>query len=273
MPEIAARAVPEEASAGGHRAAKRALEIIETVAASPEAVSLSDIARRVDLPKSSAHALIRTLDEEGYLVRDARGAYSLGPRLLRLLNQLPHRFDLPRVARPIMEELVNAIGETAILGIRQGTQIVYVEQVEARKFIRYVAPLGEPRPLHCTSIGKVHLAHMDPGQAASLLGDGKLERYTKHTVVGLPALKRELNAVREQGYALNREESMQGVAAIAAPVFEGGTDQGKVIAGLSIAGPAERIRDELDDVREPLMAAAHRIGAGVKPRSVRGADR
>src|SRR5262245_35637333 len=155
-------AAPERTSDGGHRAAKRALEVIEHVAASPRPVSLSEIAREVGLPKSSAHALIRTLDNEGYLQRDVRGEYSLGPRLLRLLGSLPHRFELPRVARPIMQELVDELGETAILGILQGSEILYVEQVEAPQVIRYVAPLGEPRPLGVTSIGKVHLALGEP---------------------------------------------------------------------------------------------------------------
>src|SRR5262245_58518128 len=167
-------AAPERTSDGGHRAAKRALEVIEYVAASPRPVSLSEVAREVGLPKSSAHALIRTLDAEGYLQRDDRGEYSLGPRLLRLLGSLPHRFELPRVARPVMQELVDQVGETAILGIRQGDEIVYVEQVEAPQVIRYVAPLGEPRPMQVTSIGKVLLALMPAGEADAVLAGAKL---------------------------------------------------------------------------------------------------
>ena len=158
------RSSRRQAGARGDRARRRL--------AAP--VSLSEIAREVGLPKSSAHALIRTLDNEGYLQRDDRGEYSLGPRLLRLLGSLPHRFELPRVARPIMQELVDELGETAILGIRQGDAIVYVEQVEAPQVIRYVAPLGEPRPLHATSIGKVHLASMPPDESDALLGEHEL---------------------------------------------------------------------------------------------------
>jgi DNA-binding IclR family transcriptional regulator len=257
---------PDEPASGGHRAAKRALELIEHVAASPEPVSLSELARQVGLPKSSAHALARTLDDEGYLDRDERGAYTLGSRLLRLLGQLPDRYELPRVARPIMQELVDELDETAILGVRQGTAIVYIEQVEAPQFIRYAAPLGSPRPMHATSIGKVHLAFLPPDEAGALLRDLELERFTDSTRVDKRAIKAELEAVREVGYALNREESMAGVAAIALPVFEGGDPDARLVAGLSVAGPAERVRDELPDLAERLRDAARRIGAGVKPR-------
>ena len=253
----------ERSSDGGHRAAKRALEVIEHVAASPQPISLSEIAREVGLPKSSAHALIRTLDAEGYLQRDERGNYSLGPRLLRLLGSLPHRFELPRVARPIMQELVDELGETAILGIRQGDEIVYVEQVEAPQVIRYVAPLGEPRPMHGTSIGKVHLALMPPEEAKGILDAATLEALTANTLTERRAIEDDLAAVRERGFALNREESVEGVVAVAVPIREGGSPDGAMIAGLSVAGPADRMRDELDRMPERMVEAARRIGAGV----------
>lgn len=256
----------ESGSSGGHRAAKRALELIEHVAASGEPVSLSELARQVDLPKSSAHALARTLADEGYLLRDDRGAYSLGPRLLSLLGRLPQRFELPRVARPLMQKLVEDLGETAILGVRQGHEIIYIEQVEAPQMIRYVAPLGEPRPLHCTSIGKTLLAHMDPAEADALLRGARLERFTEHTTTTLKGLKAELAEIREQGYAVNHEESMAGIAAIAVPVREGGAAGGRVIAGLSMTGPSSRMVGDLVDAKPRLEAAAQQIGAGVQPR-------
>jgi IclR family transcriptional regulator, acetate operon repressor len=254
----------QESESGGHRAAKRALELIEHVAAAPEPVGLSELARQVGLPKSSAHALARTLDDEGFLERDDKGAYQLGPRLLRLVLQLGHRFELPRVARPIMEELVTEIGETAILGVRHGSGIVYVEQIEAPQYIRYAAPMGEPRPLHNTSIGKVHLAAMPLEEARALLRELKLERTTQHTKVAVNAIMSELSTIRVQGYATNREESVAGVAAVAVPVFEGGAPGGALIAGLSMAGPAERLRDRLDGLAPRLTHAAEQIGAGAK---------
>jgi IclR family acetate operon transcriptional repressor len=165
-----------------------------------------------------------------------------------------------------MQELVDDLGETAILGIRQGNQVVYIEQVEAPQMIRYVAPLGEPRPLHSTSIGKTILASMDPAEAEALLRETKLERFTEHTIVSLRALKSELSKIREQGFALNHEESMAGIAAIAVPVQEGGSANGPLIAGLSMTGPASRMNGDLAAFKPRLEAAARKIGAGVQRR-------
>jgi IclR family KDG regulon transcriptional repressor len=249
-----------DTDAGGHRAAKRALELIEHVAAAPEPVGLSELARQVGLPKSSAHALARTLDDEGFLERDEKGAYRLGPRLLRLLLQLGHRFELPAVARPIMHDLVHELQETAILGVRQDTSIMYVEQIEAPQYIRYAAPMGEPRPLYASSIGKVHLAAMPIEQARTLLRHSKLERLTPQTKVAINAIMAELSKVRMQGYAVNIEETVSGVAAVAVPVFQGGDPRQPVLAGLSIAGPADRIRARLDEIPDRLKQAAQAIG-------------
>jgi IclR family acetate operon transcriptional repressor len=267
MPKRAVASSADDSSAsGGHRAARRALELIEQVAASPEPVNLSDLARAVGLPKSSAHALLHTLAEDGYLRRDERGAYTLGPRLLTLLASLPQRFELPRVARPVMQQVVAELRETAILGVLQGTQVVYVEQVEAPELIRYVAPLGEPRPLHATSIGKTILACLPPEEANALLAQVKLERFTEHTIVGMRALKAELARIRERGFALNHGESMRGIAAIAVPIRQGGAPAGTVIAGLSLAGPASRMDADLTHLAPRLHAAAHEIGRAVQPR-------
>jgi DNA-binding IclR family transcriptional regulator len=249
-----------EPDTGGHRAAKRALELIEHVAAAPEPVGLSELARQLGMPKSSAHALARTLDDEGFLERDDKGAYRIGPRLLRLMLQLGHRFELPAVARPIMHDLVHELQETAILGVRQDTSILYVEQIEAPQYIRYAAPMGEPRPLYASSIGKVHLAAMPVEQARTLLRHSRLERLTPQTKVGINAIMTELSTVRMQGYAVNVEETVSGVSAVAVPVFQGGDPREPVLAGLSIAGPAERMRDRLDEIAVRLKEAAKAIG-------------
>lgn len=255
-----------EPTGGGHRAAKRALELIEQVASSREPVRLSELARRLGLPKSSAHALARTLDEEGFLERDRRGAYTLGPRLLSLLGRLPDRLQLPRVARPVLQELVEDLGETALVGVRRNTDVVYIEQVETPQFMRYVAPLGEPRPLHCTSIGKVLLAGLPGDEADVLLRSAPLQAFTVYTKVEISSIVAELEAIRRQGFSMNREESVSGVTGVAVPIYEGGRAGSPPLAGVSMVGPTERMATKLDVVPERLMDAAARIGASLKSR-------
>lgn len=249
---------------GQHRAAKRALDIIELVASSKDPISLSEVCRRANLPKSSAHSLLHTLAVENYLERDAHNRYTLGSRLLQLLGQLPRQFELPRVARPIMQQAVDELGETSLLGIRRGTEIIYIDQVEAPQFIRYVAPVGEPRPIYCTSMGKLFLSEMPVADARALLELVDRTARSDYTKVDIGEILTELDAIRSQGYALNREESIPGVIAVGAPIREGGAPDGRLVAGVSLVGPADRMGPKLRDARERVVAAAEAIGLGVK---------
>lgn len=243
-----------------HRAAKRALELIEIVADGDGGLTLSELAVRAGVPKSTAHALLHTLTEETFLERSpSEGRYTIGPRLLRLLGRVPDQFELPRIARPIMQQIVDEFGETALLGIRRGAHILYVEQVEAPQFIRYVVPLGEPRPLHCTSIGKLFMAYMEPADLRSLLRESPPQSYTAHTETDIDGLLRQARSVRAEGVGYNREESIAGATAVAAPIFAGGKPQAPMIAGISLVGPSQRVRPHLDEGRTLVLAAAERI--------------
>ncbi len=250
-----------------HRAAKRVLELIEIVAASDRPLSLSELARRADLPKSTTHSLVHTLASEGFLERASDGGhYSLGGRLLRLLIQLPQRFELSRVARPVMQRLVDEIGETSLIGVRRGDKILYVEQVEAPQFIRYVAPLGELRPLYCTSIGKLFMANMPASELRTLLRDHPPHSFTTYTKTNIGENLAEARAVKERGYGLNREESVSGVTAIAAPIHQAGDPEAPLIAGLALVGPSDRMGPKLEQARELVLDAGTQIALAVRSR-------
>jgi DNA-binding IclR family transcriptional regulator len=250
-----------------HRAARRSLEIIEAVATDGGGLSLSELARRVQLPKSTAHTLVQTLAADGFLEREAHaGRYVLGPRMLRMRGRLPDQFELPRVARPMMEALVEEVGETAILGVRSGGSIMYVEQVEAPQYIRYAAALGEARPLYASSIGKLFIAAMSPAALEELMSEsppGRLTESTKTTPDEIVAESREIAAL---GYALNRGETIEGVMAVAAPIYRGSREQATLLAGLSVAGPADRVSRRLDQIRPAVVQTAEQIGLALKPR-------
>lgn len=250
-----------------HRAARRSLEIIEAVAVSDAGLSLSELARRVELPKSTAHSLLQTLAADGFLERDPdRGHYLLGSRMLRMLGRLPDQLELPRVARPLMEALVDQVGETAILGVRAGTSIVYVQQVEALQYIRYAAPLGEARPLCASSIGKLFMAAMSPAALGELLDASPPTRLTDSTKIRPDEIVAEARQVAVLGYALNDGETIDGVTALAAPVHRASDPDGPLVAGLSVAGPTERLRRKLEEVRPLVVQTAVRIGLTLKPR-------
>ena len=253
----------DEVRPGEHRAARRALELIEHVANSQSPVSLSELSRSLDVPKSSVHALVRTLTAERYLEHSVEGlGYTLGPRLLRLIGRV-RDVHVPRVARPVMQRLVGEIEETAILGVRQADAVIYVEQVEAAQFVRYAAPLGSTRPLHCTTVGKLFLAEMTDEYAGRLLSHLKLDAFTDQTKVDVASVLADLAEVRAKGYAVNREESIASVIAVAAPVYESTAMGRHLVAGLSLAGPSDRMADKLADATCRVVAAADEISADI----------
>jgi IclR family transcriptional regulator, KDG regulon repressor len=247
-----------------HRAAKRSLELIEQVATAQDAVSLTELARALDLPKSSTHALARTLTDEGFLDRGAEsGRYSAGPRLVKLVHALQGQFRLSEVAHPIMQDVAQDLGETILLGVRRNQSIYYIDQIEAPQPLRFVPPVGEPRPLHCTSIGKLFLAFMTPALCDSVLGHDALPSYTEFTLLDREALNAELDAVRVRGFATNREESMAGLSAVAVPIWRGNDAKGTLVAGLSAAGPTDRMLPRFSATRDRLLVAAQTIAERV----------
>lgn len=250
-----------------HRAARRSLEIIEAVAIDGGGLSLSELARRVDLPKSTAHSLVQTLAADGFLERDGdAGHYTLGPRMLRMLGRLPDQFGLPRVARPIMEALVERVGETAILGVRSGSSIIYVEQVETPQYIRYAAQLGEARPLYSSSIGKLFIAAMSPAALNRLLEESPPVRLTAAAKTRRDEIVAESREIAAEGFALNQGETIDGVAALAAPIYRGSDPKATLLAGLSVAGPADRLGRRVAEFRPLVIEAAQQIGLALKPR-------
>lgn len=265
MPTLSSGRMPD--TDAHHRAARRSLEIIEAVATDRGSLTLSELARRVQLPKSTAHTLVQTLAADGFLEREIdTGRYVLGPRMLRLLGRVPDQFELPRVARPFMQSLVEQVGETAILGVRRGPAIIYLEQVEASQYIRYAAPLGEARPLYSSSIGKLFVAAMSPSVRSLLLEESPPTPLTSSTRTRTDEILSEARDVAANGYAFNRGETIAGVFAVAAPIHRVTGSGPTLVAGLSVAGPSDRLRDRIDELRPHVVVTAAQIESALRPR-------
>lgn len=223
-----------------NRSALRTMHLIEAVTSSSEDLTLSELAEITETPKSSLHSLVKTLSRERYL-RTAGNGYAVGPRLLALVSRLPRQLDLARAARPIMQELVDDVRETCVLGVRSGSSVVYIEEVEGPHWLRYVAPLGVSRELHASALGKSILAYTPPDEAETLLRRTERRRLTPNTKTSLRELRTEFAETRQRGWAVSRAESIEGVLGIAAPVLD---DRGHAIAGIAIAAPFDRLGDD-----------------------------
>ncbi len=228
--------MPNEERAG-LQSVNRAIRALELIAEQGE-LGVSELGRRLGVHKATASRLVSTLAARGLVERDPSSEkYRLGFGLIRLAGAAMAGLDLVRTAHPILEELADRTRETVNLGVLSGDAVVYVDQVTGMRSIVAMSWVGRRTPLHCTSNGKVLLAYMDGSDLERALSQ-PLERATERSVIDPEALRRQLGQVVARGYAQTLEELEEGLNAVAAPIRQA---DGKVIAALSVSGPAFRM--------------------------------
>ncbi len=236
---------------GAVQSVDRALVLLEALALAESPVGVGELATRTGLPQGTAHRLLQTLQQRGYVRHDAARKYSVGNAAIRLADAAQR--SLARTARPYLAELVEMSGETANLAVLEGDDIVYVAQVPSPHTLRMFAEVGRHVSPHATAVGKVLLAELPDDQVFSLLRRTGLPARTSATVTDLDALVAELDDVRTRGWAVDEQEQETGVRCVAVPVRDGG---GQVLAALSLSGPAERFGGGRDP---ELVAAMQRV--------------
>lgn len=242
---------------GGVQSVDRAITVLEILARRGEA-GVSEVASEIAVHKSTAFRLLGALEGHG-LVEQAedRGKYRLGFGLIPLAGAVSDRLDVTRQGRAVCARLAAEMGETINLAVLQQHWAVNVDQALGPSTVSTHNWIGRLTPLHCTSSGKILLAHVPAERRAQLLAASGMEQLTPRTVTLAGTLDAELAKVRTAGYAVALEEYEMGLNAVAAPVHD---RSGAVIAALSVSGPAYR----LDEVRlvaltAPLMSGAMEI--------------
>ena len=239
----------------------KAFRVIEEIVSHQEkGLSFSEIVSSTNLPKASAHRILKTLVNMGYLRYDSEtGKYRGGLKLFCLGSEVMTHFDLKSYLRPHLMNLHKETGHTCHLGIRNGNMGVYIDKIESQDYgIKLFSEVGRSFPLHCTALGKVLLASMDPEKRKEIL-NGELESYTPRTITHPSILEEELEQVRERGYGVDHEEITRGIICVAAPAFN---HEGGLIAGISVSFPSfieeERgITKEIDAVKRCASAISH----------------
>lgn len=234
----------------------RAISVLQTIARLGE-VGVTEIARELDVHKSTVSRLLSTLQARGMVEQDLDGRrYRLGYGVMALAASATRRMDLSVLSRPVCQALADAVGETVNVAIDDGGSAVSIDQVIGSSVVTTVNWLGRRTPLHATSAGKVFLAFMPADRQRGQLAR-RLERYTAETITDRKALRAELDEVRQHGYAESIDEHEPGLGAVAAPI----TDMtGEVVAALSVSGPTFRVNhDTVRDMLEPLQSAAAEI--------------
>ena len=238
---------------------ERSFALLETLAAQPEPVSLKDISDRTGLHPSTAHRILNDLAIGRFVDRPAAGTYRLGMRLLELGNLVKARLDVREAAIGPMRELHKVTHQPVNLSMRQGDEIVYIERTYSeRSGMQVVRAVGGRAPLHLTSVGKLFLAHEDPARVRAYATRTGLTGHTRNSITDLTRLERELAGVRDSGTARDDEELELGVRCMAAGVFD---DQGKLLAGLSVSAPADRLEESwLDRVKATASQISLSLG-------------
>jgi IclR family KDG regulon transcriptional repressor len=222
----------------------KAIAVVELLASSDHPMGPAEIASRLQMSRNAAFRLLTTLHSCGWVEKDAEARnYQLGLKLFQLGSAAFRSRDIRRLAFPIAEELRNRYEETVNLALLDGAQVVYVERLESRRSLRTATAIGTRAPLHCTALGKAILAHLPHEQASALLASEPMVALTDGTITDHAALSAELEAIRQQGYAQDIEENSIGVHCLGAPIFD---SYGRVIAALSVSGPAQRMAEYAD---------------------------
>ena len=230
-----------------------ALRLIEALHEA-QPLSVSDLARRLRLPRPTVYRLLRTLGEHGLLVQEGT-AYRLSLRLLELATTTLSAAALQAAAQPVLGDLAARTGETAHFAVLDGDRVGYLAKVESAHPIRMFSHIGWRGPLHATGVGKVLLAWSDPFLVESALGAGQAA-YTDRTLTTEGELADEIELVRRRGYAVDQQELIEGLVCVAAPVLAGS----RLVGAVSVSGPVDRFRHP-ERFADDVTGAAAAIGA------------
>ena len=240
---------------------RRAFDVLGTLSDGP--LGVTEVADRAGLPKSTAARLLATLVGEG-AVEQVPGdtSYRLGPRLITLSSGFSLARSLAAIARPMLIELAKASGEAAGLGMPDGDQIRYIDQVDTVHPVLVRDWTGVRAPLHAVSSGQVLLAFRSTAAIERFL-ERPMERFTDQTLADPEAVRERLREIRRRGYTWAIEEFDAGISSIAAPIADA---SGEVIAAVHVHGPSYRFPTEGTeaDLAQLVLAGAARIAAGLR---------
>jgi DNA-binding IclR family transcriptional regulator len=228
----------------------KAIYIVEILASKADGgISLSELSSLINMPKSSTHRYLVTLQELGLAERKDGDRYYLGAKVIEIAGAFLAKSDLRNESQVVMNELAKETGETIHLAVPSGREVVYISKIESPHALGMSSHIGSRLPMYCTSLGKAILAFSNPDLLEAVLLED-LETRTTHTKISPTALRAELVNVRSQGFALDNEENEPGIRCVGAPVLD---YSGKAIAAISISGPCERITLERAEQLGPLL--------------------
>lgn len=236
--------------------------IIRELANAKTGAGITELSRKLGQPKATVFRILFTLQELGYVRKDAAtGAYALTEEF-RVLRGDEVRQTLRRAARPFLERLLGKFEQTVNLAVLDRSQALYLEILEGLRSIRMAANVNTYAPIHSTALGKAILAFLAPAEAKEILSGRPLAKLTPKTITSVPILLEHLAEVRRRGYAVDNEENELGARCVAAPVF---AYHGRPLGAISVSGPVSHMRhahisEIAQTVRESCRKVSERMG-------------
>ncbi|MGI5269926.1 IclR family transcriptional regulator [Nonomuraea sp. CA-218870] len=247
------------------KSAERTVRILETLAASPHTLTLAELQQRTGFPRSSLHALMRTLVELNWVETDAaRSAFGIGPHALLTGTAYLDKDPALPFAQATLEDLRDETGQTAHFARRDEAHVLYLATRESRAAHHIIPRVGRRLPAHVTALGQVLLAQLTDDEVKALLPD-PLPGITEHTITDLGRLTGELDRVRTRGWAYEREQGTAGVACVAVTVDYRipATD------AISCSMPADLPQAQIERVIEAVITHTHKLGATLRREGIR----
>ena len=242
----------------------KALHVLDMVAEKGRPVRFNDLLAHSPYPKATLYRLLQTLTNQGMVMfDDERQTYAPGMRLVRLAHAAWSQSSLAPIGRPFVEALAAETGETIHLAQIESGQVLFVDKLRASDRFETLAQVGAVAPAYCTGVGKAMLAYMAPARLELALGQQSYFQYTKTTHCSREALIADLETIRSDRIAYDREEHEEGIISIAAPVL---SDQGRIIGAISIATSTTRHSlKSLSAFKTVILETAEHIGKEATP--------
>ena len=231
----------------------KALDVLEFLSANDGEIGIVEISKQLNMGLSTVHRILATLKSRNYIIQNPKTAkYRLGIKLFELGCEVQSTKNLIKMVRPYLRELSRITNETANLAILEDKEVIYLDTIESSETLRTEIRQGTRTPAHCTALGKCLLASLTDSDFEQLYRrDEQITSLTPQSISSWSELKRELNKVKEQGYALDLEEYKVGIHCVGVPIFNG---KGEAIAAISITGPASRFTGEkMEETKNQLL--------------------
>lgn len=234
-----------------------ALRVVDLLGERGES-GVSEIARDLNLTTATAHRLVQTLTQCGYVDRDPKTRrYTLGPRMLLLARQASSRIGIVELIHPVLEDLASVTSETVNLATYHNGEIIYLDKIDSSEIFRVVVQVGSRLPAFCTALGRALLAHRDASDVSRYLHASKFAAMTPETITDPARLAEEIGYVRKNGFAIDYGEVTTDVMCAAAPVVA----NGKAAVALSVTAPRSRFENRQEAIVEAVLEAARRASA------------